>query len=303
MQQTGFFDIIITQIERMKTIKLIFIGILGCAVVFHANAAASKCSKTNLTRCLDSACAINIGINPSARCQYCGTSAAGVPPAQKGLTNVTAGQSTKYALSDKELKVAPSDPGKRYVWASTECIKKLPDCTPDDISDTYDKLIEQSCRAAGASIKTAGAVASFNTTPTQKTCNESLTICITKKCGASYDLCQSDSDFDKFISECAVDAKGCDEYIAEFRTGATNDRKAEYERRENVIQTLVQDIQTTRADTLAVARAECTNDAKYKSCMTGMCENHMANKCNNKTEKAMAELLCKYYKTACAALK
>ena len=287
----------------MRTINLIFIGALCCVAAFHANAAPSKCSKANLTRCLDSACAINIGVNPSARCQYCGTSSAGTPPTQKGLTNVTAGQSTKYALSDKELKSAPSDPGKRYVWASKECIKKLPDCTPDDISDAYDKLIEQSCRAAGASIKTANAAASFNNAPTQKTCNETLTICITNKCGASYDMCQEDSDFDKFISECAVDATGCDEYIAEFRTGVANERKAEYERRENILLAVVGDIQTTRADNLATARAECTNDAKYESCVTSMCNGRMKNKCNDKTEKSMAGLLCKYYKTACNALK
>lgn len=287
----------------MKTINLIFIGILGWAVVFVANAATPTCSKANLTRCLDSACAINIGMNPSARCQYCGTSSAGTPSTQKGLTNVTAGQSTKYALSAQELKIAPSDPGKRYIWATTECIKKLPDCTPDDVSNTYDKLIEQSCRAAGVSVNIAGAMASINSAPSGTKCNETLSICINKKCGASFDLCQQDSDFDKFISECAVDATGCDEYIAEFRAQTTTERKKTYESAENDLQDTIKKIQSDRASALAAARAECTDDAKYKSCVTNMCESHMANKCTGKTEKSMAELLCKYYKTACTALK
>lgn len=287
----------------MKTINLIFIGILGWLSVFVAKAATPTCSKANLTRCLDSACAINIGMNPSARCQYCGTSSAGTPSTQKGLTNVTAGQSTKYALSAQELKIAPSDPGKRYIWATTECIKKLPDCTPDDVSNTYDKLIEQSCRAAGVSVNIAGAMASINSAPSGTKCNETLSICINKKCGASFDLCQQDSDFDKFISECAVNATGCDEYIAEFRAQTATERKKTYESAENDLQDTIKKIQSDRASALAAARAECTDDAKYKSCVTNICESHMANKCTGKTEKSMAELLCKYYKTACAALK
>ncbi len=287
----------------MKIINLIFIGILGWATVFAVNAAPSKCSKANLTRCLDSACAINIGMNPSARCQYCGTSSAGTPPTQKGLTNVTAGQSTKYALTAQELKAAPSDPGKRYVWATTECVKKLPDCTPDDVSNAYDKLIEQSCRAAGVSINSAGTMTSINSAPSKTKCNETLSICINKKCGASFNSCQQDSDFDKFISECAVDATGCDEYVAAFRAQTATERKNAYERRENELQAVVKRIQSDRTDALAAARAECADDAKYKSCVTNMCESHMANKCTGTIEKSMAELLCKYYKTACTALK
>ena len=179
----------------------------------------------------------------------------------------------------------------------------MPDCTPDDVSNTYDKLIEQSCRAAGVSVNIAGAMAAINSAPSGTKCNETLSICINKKCGASFDLCQQDSDFDKFISECAVDATGCDEYIAEFRAQTTNERKKTYESAENDLQDTIKKIQSDRASALAAARAECTDDAKYKSCVANMCESHMANKCTGETEKSMAELLCKYYKTACTALK
>ena len=147
----------------MKHPSMLFIAFVCTIVpVFGAFSAVSKCQKTNMQRCLDSACAINIGMNPSARCQYCGTSAAGNPPSQKGLSTITAGQSTKYTLTDREMRNAPSDPGARYVWATNECIKKLPDCTPDDVSDLYDKLIEQSCKTAGVTMQAASAIESIN---------------------------------------------------------------------------------------------------------------------------------------------
>ena len=66
--------------------------------------AAVSCSRANLTRCLDSVCAINISSNPAARCQYCGTPSAGAPSAT-GMRGVSVGASAKYNISDKELKV------------------------------------------------------------------------------------------------------------------------------------------------------------------------------------------------------
>ena len=105
--------------------------------------AATKCSTANLTRCLDSVCAINVSSNPAARCQYCGTSNAGTPPKSK-MRSVSAGASAKYNISEKELKKAPEDPGQRYAWATTQCIKKVAGCSADDVSEAYDKLIEQS---------------------------------------------------------------------------------------------------------------------------------------------------------------
>ena len=122
---------------------------LVLGLVFVPTFSFGACSVANLTRCLDSACAINIGANPAARCQYCGSSAAGKPSTANVMKNISAGSVTKYILSDKELKKAPSDPGERYVWATKQCLKKLKDCTPDDVSDNYDSLIEKSCTAAG----------------------------------------------------------------------------------------------------------------------------------------------------------
>lgn len=287
----------------MKLSNLIFTGLLGCMVAFGANAANQKCSKVNLTRCLDSACAINIGVNPNARCQYCGTSSAGTPPTTKGLTNVTAGQSTRYALTEKDLRVAPADPGKRYIWATTECIKKLPDCTPDDASATYDRLIEQSCKAAGISIQISNTLDNINAKPGRAKCNETLNSCINKKCGAGFDTCTVDADFDRFIAECATDATGCDEYFADFRKSVTTERKNAYTKRENAVQTLVDNYKNLRENKLTNARNACNNKTASASCVNTVCANNMPGKCEGDTEKSMATQLCKFYDVACTVLK
>ena len=203
----------------------IFITFAGIATAFCANAATPTCSKSNLLRCLDSGCAINVGINPAARCQYCGTAAAGEVPSDKGLSNITVGKSNKYALTAEELRTAPSDPGKHYIWVTTECIKKLPDCTTNDVSAVYDKLIEQSCKYAGITMKSTAAMSNLTQVPTKNKCSESFTACIDKKCGTAFQSCESDSDFTQFISECATESIGCDEYIAEFRETFTTTRK------------------------------------------------------------------------------
>ena len=69
---------------------------------FVPNTMFGACSVANLTRCLDSACAINIGANPAARCQYCGDSSAGTPTQSTAMKSISAGASAKYNISDKE---------------------------------------------------------------------------------------------------------------------------------------------------------------------------------------------------------
>ncbi len=270
---------------------------------FGAHAAASKCSKTNLTRCLDSACAINASMNPAARCQYCGTSGAGEPPAQKGLSSVTVGQSTKYAISEKDLKKAPSDPGKRYIWATTECIKKLPSCTPDDASSAYDKLIEQSCKAAGVTMQIANAAQSLNTKPTKNKCNTTFTECINKKCGSTFDSCDQDSDFDRFVAECGAEASGCEDYMADLKKTIAATRKKTLDNREALVQNIAAGYKKTRETKLANAMNGCKNGSAAKNCIETVCENNMRGKCESSTEKSMATQLCKFYDTACTVLK
>lgn len=286
----------------MKYKSLFFVVSLCVATALNAHA-ATKCSKNNLTRCLDSVCAINVGMNPAARCQYCGTSAAGTAPSTKGLTNITAGQSTKYALSDKELRVAPSDPGKRYMWATTECIKKLPDCTTDDVSDAYDKLIEQSCKSAGITMQISSAMEKANKKPSKTNCTETFNLCLRAKCGTAFDNCDSDADFDRFVSECATNATGCDDYIAELRQTNANERKRAIDSRETRLQSIVESYKSTREYKLTNARAECNEGASSNSCIESVCARNMRGKCETDREKSMAAQLCAFYKTACTALK
>ena len=80
-------------------------SLLFISVCSGAFAATQQCSRANLTRCLDSVCAINISSNPAARCQYCGSVGAGTPPNTK-MKSVSVGASAKYNISDKELKKA-----------------------------------------------------------------------------------------------------------------------------------------------------------------------------------------------------
>lgn len=287
----------------MKHFILLFVGVFGAFTAFGGHAAVSKCSKMNLTRCLDSACAINSSMNPSARCQYCGTSGAGEPPSQKGLNNITAGQSTKYAISEKNLKSAPSDPGKRYIWATTECIKKLPDCTPDDASAAYDKLIEQSCKAAGVTMQIQNAATKLNSKKTKNSCNTTFTECLDKKCGTAFSSCEQDADFDRAVAECGAESSGCDEYIADFKKTAASARTNALANRETLVKTIAENYQKTRKTKLDSIKTACTKGTAADGCIENVCANNMRGKCKDAKEKSMAKQLCKFYENACTVLK
>jgi hypothetical protein len=142
------------------------------------NVVFGACSVANLTRCLDSVCAINIGANPAARCQYCGSASAGDPTKSSAMKSVSAGSATKYIISDKELKNAPTDPGQRYMWATQKCLEKVSGCTTDDVSDIYDELISKSCQAAGITDSMASLAKKANTAKTQTSCSNDITNCI-----------------------------------------------------------------------------------------------------------------------------
>lgn len=287
----------------MMRFILLFTAAFGAFTAFNGYAATSKCSKTNLARCLDSACAINASMNPAARCQYCGTSGAGEPPSQKGLSNVTVGQSTKYAISDKDLKNAPSDPGKRYIWATTECIKKLPDCSPDDASAAYDKLIEQSCKAAGVSMQITNAATKLNTKKTKNSCNTTFTECLDKKCGTAYDSCEKDADFDRSVAECGAEASGCEEYMADFKKTAAAARTSAMNNRESLVQAIAEGYKKTRDTKLANIKTGCTKGTAADACIENVCATNMRGKCKEAAEKSMAKQLCKFYENACTVLK
>ena len=277
------------------TINLLF----APTVVFGA------CSVANLTRCLDSVCAINVGANPAARCQYCGSDSAGIPTKSNTMKNISAGTSSKYNVSSKELKNAPTDPGERYAWGTRLCLEKVSGCNADDVTDNYDKLIEQSCRAAGISIEMANLVKKANTVKTQNTCATEIESCIVdeKHCSANYKNCKSDSDFDKYFSQCSVASTGCESFLANIRKTLISFRANAFSNTEKLLKNIVASYQSDRSQRLSTAQTGCKNSKATKNCIERVCSNNMRNKCSDRNEQAAAESLCKFYDTACERLK
>lgn len=265
------------------------------------------CSVANLTRCLDSVCAINIGANPAARCQYCGSSSAGTPVKSSSMRSVSAGTSTKYTISDKELKKAPSDPGQRYIWGTKLCLEKVSGCTPDDVTDNYDSLIEQSCKAAGISAEFANLAKKTNTTKTQTNCSGEIEVCMvnTKRCNANYKNCQTDSDFDKYFSECSIISSGCESFLADIKQTIAGYRKTSLNNAAKLLSNIVAAYQSNREQRLSDAQNSCKNNKAFNDCVNRVCSVNMRNKCDIgfEYEKTVATELCKFYDTACARLK
>lgn len=291
-------------------------------ILFSVSAnAATTCSRANLTRCLDSVCASNMSTNPSARCQYCGTSNAGTPPVIKGLRNVSVGSSAKYNISDKELKKAPSDPAQRYIWATKQCIAKVSGCTTDDVSETYDKLIEQSCTAAGISSKMSELQSELKKEKTSDQCETAITSCIItdQRCTSDWRACESDSDFDKYFAECSIidDASDCGNHISDIKNTLTAARDNAIKNADKLLAQIVSGYQNARTKKLSDIENGCKNDKIFEQCVNTICQNNMPYKCGTASnmnypdeidtqitnfEKIAAQDLCKFYKTACETL-
>lgn len=276
-------------------------------LTFPGISVAATCSQANLTRCLDSICAINVSSNPAARCQYCGTASAGTPPTKSGMQSLSLGQSAKYTLSEKELKNAPTDPGQRYAWATEQCIKKINGCTPDDVSETYDKLIEQSCKAAGINAQMAALRSEAAKTVSKTSCDTDIRTCLidAKRCGPDFSACENDSDFNNFFSACSVEAKGCDDYISTIREELIAARDTAIENADKLLANIVSAYQSAREKKLSDAKSACTDNAGMDACIKRVCETNMTNKCavGYESEKTMANQLCKFYELACDVLK
>lgn len=281
--------------------------ILIVFLLFTHNAqSATKCSRANLTRCLDSVCAINISSNPAARCQYCGTSNAGTPP-KTAMRGVSVGASAKYNISDKDLKKAPSDPGKRYTWATTQCIKKVAGCTVDDVSEAYDSLIEQSCKAAGVSAQLNKTLKSTGKQKSLSSCKSSIQACLVSgsKCMADYRNCKSDSDFNEFFASCSVEYSGCDEHISSIRSELISDRDNAINNTELALTQLVASYKSGRDNKLFTAKSGCSDNSAKESCVKTVCSRNMPNKCEGEfgpDERTVANALCDFYDTACATI-
>jgi len=277
----------------------------SASLLFAPTLVFGACSVANLTRCLDSVCAINIGANPAARCQYCGTESAGEPTKSVAMRNVSVGTSTKYIVSDKELKKAPTNPGDRYVWATRICLEKVSGCSTDDVSDNYDSLIEQSCRAAGIDAEMSNLVKKTNTTKAKTACSTDIESCVieSKRCNADYKNCKSDADFDKYFSECATINNGCESFLNDIKNTLNASRKTAITNADKLLKNIISSYQKDREQRLNTTQSNCKNNKSYNDCVTRVCENNMRNKCKDKNEKAASESLCKFYNTACERLK
>ncbi|MBO5834010.1 MAG: hypothetical protein J6R22_03585 [Alphaproteobacteria bacterium] len=302
----------------MKTYTYIFIA----SALFCGSAhAATTCSRANLTRCLDSVCAINASANTAARCNYCGFSSDNDGPviadSKGGLKSLSAGSSTKYNLSDKELKSAPTDSRmERFRWAIEKCLTKISGCTPEDATEVYTPLVEQSCRAAGIDAKMDSALSDAHKTKDEDTCRAQVTNCMLsdKRCTSSFANCESSADFDKNFSLCSSEAAGCGEYLADVRTELTSNRDNIMARIENDLLGYVKKLQTKRQNKINTAKAGCENNKAYETCVTKVCEENMPDKCANKSKKTnlkkeevpgelvAAQSICKFYQIACEAL-
>ncbi len=278
--------------------------ILYCALVPAIGHAA--CSRANLTRCLDSACAINLSSNPAARCQYCGTADAGEPN-DTGLRAVSVGTSAKFSISSREMRSAPTDPGERYVWASKKCLAMVNDCTADDISDVYDVLIEQSCTAAGISAQMATLFENARKTKTESVCKSEISACIIAdtRCQSRYAGCGADDDFNKYFSECSVASTGCDAYLTGIRSTLATARTNAITNAESAIVAIATGYRDAREKRLAAINKSCADNSGRDACITSICNRSMPNKCDAAypTERSMAAQLCKFYEIACATLK
>lgn len=282
------------------------LAFLALCFAFAPNLAHAACSRANLTRCLDSVCAINISTNPAARCQYCGTADAGAPVAD-GMRTVSAGASTKYNVSTQDLKSAPTDPENRYTWAATKCTAIVADCTANDVYDVYDSLIEQSCTAAGISTQMANLFTKAAKTKTQTACSGEISTCLMSdtKCTYDFSACESDADFNKIFSACATNASGCGDYVSAIRSELLASRDSIVKNAAANLQSLVKSYADAREKRVNSALALCTNNSGREACITKMCNERMPNKCaaGFEDEKSMATQLCKFYDTACATLK
>lgn len=263
---------------------------------------AAPCSRINLTKCLDSACAINISSNPAARCQYCGTTDAGTPASN--MKSISTGASSKNTISAKDLKKAPSDPGERYVWATKLCLEKIQNCTEDDVSEAYDPLIEKSCTAAGISNDMARLqkkAATNNKSAT--TCSNEISTCLTAadKCDSDFSKCSDDSDFDKFFASCSSRATGCTNFISKSRDEIDTMRKSALDATSSNIDAIVTARKNAREQKMSSIKSGCSKNTDFEKCIETVCKNNTIDNCQS--DKRIANALCEFHKTACTKIK
>lgn len=291
----------------MKYIKLFLTSVLLCAPAI----AFGDCSDTNLKRCLDSACAIGLTTNPNARCQYCGF-ASSFDNAASTKTSTNLGSASKYTISNKDLKKAPTDPGERYVWARQKCFEMLDECTANDADRVYYPLILEACQNRNKKAEQKVLMSKSNNTKSDDGCYVAVNECITddKHCLSDYRNCESDTDFTKYFSDCSIKPnvkQVCTpEYLSKQRSVLIGVRDQTFKTAADNIKRVVKQHQDARKNPKRSddPRVICKDDTGKQTCINSMCGN-LPNQCAEgfEYEIQMAEQLCKYYDTACSKLK
>ena len=269
---------------------------------------AAMCRISDLQKCLDSVCAQNA--DPSERCYACGTSAAVRPTSSAPvMQSLALGTSSKNTLSASELKNAPVDPGERYQWATSECLKKLKDCTAENVTNNYDKLIEQSCKVALGDAEYAASMKKSSVKKTSNQCNSEISRCLlgSARCDSNMLKCQVDAEFDRNFSACMAEVSGCDEFLQDLRSTMLNSRNRMISEKDSRITDLIKLKQLEREEKMASARRLCTSGGKA-DCILEICGNMPIGldedgKCSNQNERQWATSLCKFVDIACDRLK
>ncbi|MDR2269230.1 MAG: hypothetical protein LBD94_03545 [Rickettsiales bacterium] len=295
--------------------KIRFVAVfVALALASFARSFAAKCKVSDLQACLDSACYDSL--DGGSRCYMCGTSAAKKPAKEKyalgdapQMQTLSVGKSSKNTISDKDLKKAPEDPGERYQWATSECIKKLKDCTTDDATENYDKLIDASCKIALGESDYAATMKKASEKKTSDQCSGELSVCLldVSKCGVNMLNCEEDSEFNRNFSICMSDASGCGDFATVLRDKMRKTRDDMVAKKESRLSDLVALRQMERKEKFESANRLCTDGGK-DGCILEMCGNFPMGLdenglCSDPEEKIWAASLCKFVDIACNKLK
>ena len=279
----------------MKITARFFALCIMSFALFTQSADAAACHVPNLIRCIDSACVAGLSGDPTVRCGLCGSSA--VTLTRRPSTTQRASATTL------EIRNAPTDPAARYAWAATECMRLIAGCTARDVSDNYDRLIEQSCRAANVSMNFAAA-AQVAERKNPETCRREITACMTERCGAEWTNCASNADMDRLFANCLISTDcGHDPNTAAIRTGMQSQRDNLDATRISRAEAMAAQRRQERESTAQQARNDCRSGRLKQACVTQMCAN-FANNCeNDRDETAMATSLCRYVDIACGNIR
>ena len=299
----------------------IIVAMCLCAVPL-ARAQSAACSVQNLVRCIDSACDTASEYGMAARCVVCGTTAAATQNnlleqyrfggGVRGLTPLSVGYTSSAVL---DMRGAPTDPGKRYAWAAEECMKKNSGCTIDDVEKNYDKLMEQSCRAALSEKEYEAAFAELRRNrKTESGCRSDLMNCMARdnRCGANFASCEAEAEFDRNFSACTIDTD-CGSLTRDFATNRDplavikseirSSRDSYFASRAAQLKDLIAAHQSARDRKVAAVREDCASGVLKDTCVANMCGLISSDCMDVPARRALAFTVCAYVDVACGRIK